>query len=813
MLKYKRLKRNYYFKSFYLGLFISFLFLIPFIIYDKGYFLYYGDYNVQDVPFTQLLHDSLRNGNFFWSTTTDLGANIIGSYTFYFLTSPFFWITLPFPSEAVPYLMGPILILKLGCASLTAYVYIKRYVNNKDIAVLASLLYAFSGFSIYNIFFYHFHESIIIFPLVLASLDSFMYNKKRGLLALTMFVSSFLHYYFFVGQAIFLIIYWGIKVLSKHWKFNFKEFLNLIFEGILGIGISTIILLPTILAVVQNPRFSSCLNGIDMFVYSPKSRYIHILECFFFPPDNPARPNFTPNSNSKWSSVAAWLPLFGMTGVITWIKSKNTHWLKRLLILLFFISAIPILNSMFQLFNSEYYARWFYMLTLMMSLATALSLQSESVDWNGGIRWTWAITMFIALPIGLIPKNTEGRSNFKLGLMQYPMRFWIYVAISLISIFIVIVLIKYFDNKEKMIKLSIISVGFMSVVMSVIIISFGKSQSGYDSRNFIIPYCLNGRKNINLPDTNNCRIDVYKGMDNQAMFWQMPTIQAFHSIVPGSIMEFYPSIGVVRDVGSRPEIKFYGLRALTSCKWLFDYANDRNEFNSQDNEEYMPGWSYYDKQNSFHIWKNDYYIPYGFTYDKYITEKQYDLCNIYNRNLILLKAIVLNEEQISRHSDILKKTDNIFSFSYSEDEYYNDCKERAKLCCFYFENKNDGFNAKIDLTESNDQLVFFSVPFENGWRAKVNGSYVPVEKVNVGFMAVRVPGGMISDIEFNYFTPGLANGAIVSGIFLIIFFIYIFTIKKLKPKNKFTVIKYRPATKHDASLLDISKNLHYIKIK
>ena len=323
MLKYKRLKRNYYFKSFYLGLFISFLFLIPFIIYDKGYFLYYGDYNVQDVPFTQLLHDSLRNGNFFWSTTTDLGANIIGSYTFYFLTSPFFWITLPFPSEAVPYLMGPILILKLGCASLTAYVYIKRYVNNKDIAVLASLLYAFSGFSIYNIFFYHFHESIIIFPLVLASLDSFMYNKKRGLLALTMFVSSFLHYYFFVGQAIFLIIYWGIKVLSKHWKFNFKEFLNLIFEGILGIGISTIILLPTILAVVQNPRFSSCLNGIDMFVYSPKSRYIHILECFFFPPDNPARPNFTPNSNSKWSSVAAWLPLFGMTGVITWIKSKK----------------------------------------------------------------------------------------------------------------------------------------------------------------------------------------------------------------------------------------------------------------------------------------------------------------------------------------------------------------------------------------------------------------------------------------------------------------------------------------------------------
>lgn len=40
-------------------------------------------------------------------------------------------------------------------------------------------------------------------------------------------------------------------------------------------------------------------------------------------------------------------------------------------------------------------------------------------------------------------------------------------------------------------------------------------------------------------------------MDNQAMFFQMPTIQAFHSIVPGSVMEFYPTIGIQRDVATR----------------------------------------------------------------------------------------------------------------------------------------------------------------------------------------------------------------------------------------------------------------------
>lgn len=104
------------------GNFISLF--IPFIIFDNGYFLFYGDYNVQQVPFYQMCHDAIRSGNIGWSWTTDLGANFIGSYSFYLLGSPFFWLTIPFPSAAVPHLMGPLLILKFGCASLTGFIYL-----------------------------------------------------------------------------------------------------------------------------------------------------------------------------------------------------------------------------------------------------------------------------------------------------------------------------------------------------------------------------------------------------------------------------------------------------------------------------------------------------------------------------------------------------------------------------------------------------------------------------------------------------------------------------------------------------------------
>ena len=130
---------------FGLGLLTSFLFFLPFLIWDKGLFIYYGDFNVQQIPFYQMAHDSILTGNIRWNWYTDLGANFIGSYAFYLLGSPWFWLTLLFPSKAVPYLMAPLLMLKIATAAVTGCAYIKRFVANSNYAVIGGLLYAFSG--------------------------------------------------------------------------------------------------------------------------------------------------------------------------------------------------------------------------------------------------------------------------------------------------------------------------------------------------------------------------------------------------------------------------------------------------------------------------------------------------------------------------------------------------------------------------------------------------------------------------------------------------------------------------------------------
>ena len=147
-----------YLLAFLLGFGSLLLVILPIIIADGGYYIYYGDYNSQQIPFYNLANDAVRSGSFGWNWYTDLGVNFIGSYAFYLLGSPFFWLSVILPRSWVTFAMPVLLCMKHGIASLTAYAYIRRFVRNPNAALIGGMLYAFSGFQLFNIFFNHFQD-------------------------------------------------------------------------------------------------------------------------------------------------------------------------------------------------------------------------------------------------------------------------------------------------------------------------------------------------------------------------------------------------------------------------------------------------------------------------------------------------------------------------------------------------------------------------------------------------------------------------------------------------------------------------------
>ncbi len=509
-------------------------------------------------------------GNIGWSHLTDLGANFIGSYSFYLLGSPFFWLTIPFPRRVAAISHGPALHAEIRLGGTDGYVYLHRYARSPSTALLASLLYAFSGFSVYNIFFNHFHEAIIFFPLLLAALDEYMYAHRRGIFALAVAACCIVNYYFFVGMVCFTVIYFFVRLLSGSWKISPQNFLLLALEAVLGLGISCILLVPSVLCIMQNYRVSNPISGWNALLYDKNQRYVHILQSLFFPPDLPARPNFTPDS-ARRASLGAWLPMFSMTGVIGWLQTRRRHWLKK----------CSGSCSSWRLSGSQ---RGFPALERLVPRPLVLHADADDGSrHDDGAREP----MRRLEALDQVDNGDHGRdgpcdrpdADAHQGGRRDRLR---HLRSREIPDALLVLRGDRADlpdahgvsahllraRLEKFFRASFVCLSAVITLYSIYFIALGKTQSDY-TYNHIIPYALNGGEDVSIEDLRDdrVRVDFYESLDNSAMFWQVQSIQAFHSIVPGSLMEFYDSIGVQRDVASRPDTAHYGLRALTSVKY------------------------------------------------------------------------------------------------------------------------------------------------------------------------------------------------------------------------------------------------------
>lgn len=751
-------QRSNYFNIFLIAVLTMAVTLLPFILYDHGALLLYRDFNHQQIPFYRLAHDAVREGNIFWNWNTDLGANFIGSYSFYLLGSPFFWLTLPFPTSWLPYLMGPLVILKYGVTAVTGFAFIKRFTRTESFAMIGALLFTFSSFMISNTFYNHFLDVAAFFPLLLVALEELVANKRRGPFALAVALNLIVNYWFFVGEVIFTCLYFLMRCLDPKFMISLRKFGSLFFEAVLGLGLGMFLLLPSAFALEGSTRLDEMMTLKNAFSYQYPELYGFLIQGFVMPADLQGFPNLFSSMNNgyTWRSVAAWLPLFGMCGVFSFIQHKKRHWLKYLLILCFVFAFIPILNSSFVLFNGAYYARWFYMFILMMALATALILEQRRFEMRSGIKFC-AILLAVFILLGILPRIEDGSLLF-FGIPNSPTMYWCNLLLAAGSLAAAAVLLKKFRRSPRqMMVYSITGICCISILYGMTSIAFCKIDG--ESYEQIFDRSLNAE--FQLEGEEFYRVDVYDGMHNQAMYWGMPTIQAFHSIVPASIMEMYPQFGVERFVMSEPGIEKQGIRGLTSVKYLFVGQEDANNFDVPD------GYEYYDEQNGFDIYRNRNFIPMGFTYRYYLDETQFKTMNQQHRDRLLLKGILLDEEQIKKYSSMLKPiAENQNRWNYTATGLTADCSALKDETASTFEIDNRGFSSTITLSKEN--LVYFSVPFDKGWKAYVNGVETEIENVNLGFMAVPAGEGE-NEIRFEYTTPGLRTGVIISLCSAVVF--------------------------------------------
>lgn len=799
----------YFYKMVLLWSFIlSACITIPFVIVEwiktgSPIFLYYGDYNVQQICFYEHAVDMVQNGNFGWDWVTDIGSNFVGSYSYYMLGSPFFWIMCIFPATWAPYLMAPMYMIKYMVAAVIAYAYLQRFVKNKNYAVIGALLYTFSGFQIYNTFFNQFHDVVAFFPLLLIGIEEYIQNDRRGLFAIAVTINALINYFMFAGQVVFCVLYFFARIFCKSFRIDLKKFAGLAFEAVIGFVMAWFLFLPAANALMGNSRIensyiSNLKNYLDysssgdsekaseqlnkLFVWKNSGkfywqRYGQIFESYFFPPDIPSRVNFFDGHGTRWASISMYLPMFAMSGVFAFFTVKKRTWLKVLISILIVSSFVPVLNGMFFLFNSSYYARWLYMMILMLCLATIIALEDTRTKWKAPTALMTFFCTSVAVPLGLIwhenqtvkeliDYKKDGKSNWweilELGFPPYRTRFWIYVGIAFLGIALTAFIIRRYRGTKFFDRAVLLGVSGMIVLYSCIHISNGKLYG--DDSQFMVHEVIESK--VELPDPHDefYRIDQYMTksssgslsnkakIDNLGIFWDYPTLECFHTVVPPSIMEFYPYIGVTRNVSSKPHNDLYGLRSFMSAKYSLIYT--KNNSNSKGNKIHNTyGFEYLESQNGYDIYENTNYIPMGFAYNDFITETDFErLYTEDNRHIVLCKYLVVPDDMADYYSQFMTRA--VGGTATTKAMFEQSVEDRKAMACSEFNYSSDGFDAKITLDKPN--VVYFSAPYEaNGWTATVNGKEKEVLKVTYGFVAVECEAGE-NEIVFDYSTPGFA---------------------------------------------------------
>ena len=751
------------------------IFFLPFYILDGGFFHYAGDFNSQQISFYRYMNGFVKGAGYpdsafagaprnTFSWATDLGSGVMNAYSFYLYGSPFFWLSVLLPQSWLPYMMVPLLVLKFGVAGGGAFLYLRRYVKNENYAVLGACLYALSGFAVYNVFFNHFVDVVALFPYLLWALDEAIYEDRHGLFAFWVAVNLLNNYFFFVGQVIFLCIYFVCKLTAKDFRLTARKFGHLLWESVLGVAMGCLLLFPAVLSLLQNPRTIDLSSGWGFLTYAKVQQYLAILLSWILPPDSPYLTSVWSEGVIKWTSMTAYLPLCSLAGAMAYWHSRKADSKKRIVAVCAVCALVPVLNSAFYALNSSYYARWYYMPTLILAAMTVNALEDPDIDLDAparGIGWIMLATLVFAV----VPVRDDTTETWSFGVLKNPEQFFVVLGFGLLGLMLYRVLCSKWRQDSRFAQRMTAAVLVFACAFTMVHIGIGKFGQWHTDSDLVEQDTNALLLKNDLPE-GDYRIDTYKIHDNIGMWLDKSCLQYFGSTAAPSILSFYPGLGVKRDVRSEPEITNYALRGLLSVEYLITTPEKRESFE----DEADAGWTYLADVDGYTLYHNDNYVPMGFTYDYYVTDATYQTSIKTLRSNLLMRALVLTDEDVAQYGKYLTELSEDMLNDLHYDSYTQDCADRRAHSCSVFQMNNAGFHAEITLDKAN--LVFFSVPYDDGFTAYVNGEKTDILQVDEGLMAVLCPAGA-SSIDFVYQAAGLSTSRVVTAVAIPVWVVYV----------------------------------------
>jgi uncharacterized membrane protein YfhO len=701
-----------------------------------------------------------------WSFHVGMGQDLAYATGFLFL-EPVTWLPARFIAQALVYQH----LLKMLVTGLLFFRFLQLQRAPAPVAVLGSLVVAFSAYLTIGSCCTWFQEEAIVFTALLVGAEIAIQRGRWLLLVVAIaLVGLVTPFHLYLG-ALFLVCYVPLRIFARTgWEpgLILKRSLPLAALAALGVALAAVITIPYLRVVLDSPRGGAGATTSSLGLASS--------------------PLFGLESGAHYATVvlrSLCNELVGtgdaFRGWQTYIEAPQTYCgiicllllpqallsgtrRQRVVVALFLAwliipTAFPWFRYLFWLFKGPYYRT--YSLFCVLGIVT-LSLFAFRHYLEGRSFRVWLLLVWAAVLGGV------------LFLPFAPLQDLIAPAhriavIACLLLYVAILSIGWLTNRRTLAAYLVVAVTAAELIyfnrISVAQRNFVKKSElvdGTAARADVIQAMADLKRDDNSFFRTTSLLATERGAEadlNEAMLLDYYGTSSYSSFNDSNYIRFLAAVDVMpsnRETDSRWAVGLPGNFILSMFAGeKYALVEDAQPFQSVPQYEVMG--SYGNRQ----LVRNTLSLPLGLGFTRYLPESEFLRLPPDGKEQVLLAVAVLDPASLGAVEGLKPVTASELEREFTSSSIPAIVEQRRAGALYLSSFAQSRLLGDVRLAE--DGILILQTPFNSGWRAFENGRPAPVVRADIGLLAVPLKAGE-HRVELRYRNPWLLAGALISGL-------------------------------------------------